>query len=355
MSSACTITNTLNDSGAEKDANKFVNSEGDYNPSMSNIFEIIKAQLTLKRIEGTPTKEVPLKPISRQELTAIDQPVLYRLGHSTILMKLDNEFVLADPVFCERTSPVQWIGPKRFHPTPIDIEELPDIKVVLISHDHYDHLDKAAVKQLDEKVEYFVTPLRVGDYLRKWGVNADKIIELDWWQQFQVGTLSVTLTPTQHFSGRGLTDRNETLWGSFVIESSQNRLFFSGDSGYFDGFKQIGERFGPFDIAMVETGAYNKLWPEIHMMPEESMQAFLDLRGKAMLPIHNSTFDLSMHDWYEPLEKISELAEQHQVNLLTPIMGEAVSINQPQAAYAWWRDIMPAEEKKLLLAAEQAE
>lgn len=355
MTATYTI-NAMDNPGAEQNGKVFVNSVGEYNPSASNIIDMIKAQLTTKRIAPAPSEAIPLKSITRQQLESQPDGALYRLGHSSILLKLDGEFVLIDPVFSERASPVQWAGPKRFHPTPIDLAELPPIKTVIISHDHYDHLDKATIRQLKDKVEYFVMPLRVGEHLRNWGVAAGKIIELDWWQQFQAGTLSLTATPTQHFSGRGLTDRNKTLWASFVIESSQHKLFFSGDSGYFDGFKTIGDRYGPFDIAMVETGAYNTLWSEIHMLPEQSLQAFLDLRGKVMLPIHNSTFDLSLHDWYEPLEQIHLLAEQNQVQLLTPMMGEAVAIEQPDTSYAWWRTMMPEYEHnpQLLAATQQA-
>lgn len=315
-----------------------------YDPKMREVVEIIKAHFTVTRAAPKPTAAVPLVPMTQAQLVAHTQPVLYRLGHSSILMKLDGMFVLADPVFSERASPLPWMGPKRFHPTPITLDELPAMDVVLISHDHYDHLDKAAVKQLAHKVGVFIAPLGVGALLRKWGIGAHQIIELDWWQSHPVGTLHITLTPTQHFSGRGLTDRNRTLWGSFVIQSSEHRLFFSGDSGYFDGFKTIGERFGPFDIAMIETGAYNTLWPTIHMMPNESLQAALDVQAKAMLPIHNSTFDLSMHDWFDPLEQIQALAEQHALPLLTPIIGEALAIGQPQATPMWWREMMPQPE-----------
>jgi len=342
--SAVLVTACASGTGADTDKKKFVNSEIKYNPTMSNMWEIIKQQVSATRNEPKPVKDIPLKAMTAAGLDSSSEDALFRLGHSSILMRLDGEYVLADPVFSERASPVQWAGPKRFHPTPISIEELPEIKAVVISHDHYDHLDKAAIEKLADKVEFFFTPLKVGDYLIEWGVDAEKVVQLDWWQSGEIGSLKFTATPTQHFSGRGLFDRDETLWASWVIKSEKRNLYFSGDSGYFSGFKEIGEKLGPFDVTMVETGAYNKLWSEIHMMPEESLQAHIDLKGKAMLPIHNGTFDLSLHDWYEPLERVSELAQLRGVTLLTPVFGDNVTIEQPESEYAWWRDVADIEE-----------
>ncbi|WED20838.1 MBL fold metallo-hydrolase [Vibrio sp. JC009] len=340
--STAIITNCTMDKGAEQDKGKFVNTEMRYSPSLANIWDIIKAQIELKREAAKPNSAIPVQELSRAELEASSEDAVYRLGHSTILMRLDGEFIMTDPVFSDRASPVQWAGPKRFHQAPISIDELPDIKVVIISHDHYDHLDKAAVKKLAPKVEKFITPLKVGDYLIKWGVEPSKVVQLDWWQETQVDEFKIAATPAQHFSGRSLFDRDETLWASWVIQSKASRLFFSGDGGYFNGFKEIGERYGPFDLTMIETGAYNELWADIHMMPEHSMQAHLDLKGKVMMPIHNGTFDLAMHEWYEPFERIADIAEADNVQLVAPVFGEAVSVHEPRRYYAWWRDV---EEK----------
>lgn len=340
---AAIVTACATDSGAEQEKGKFVNTEMRYQPSLSNIWDIVKAQVKNKRQAATPNGAVPVDSLSSDVLGQSSADAIYRLGHSTILMRIDGEYILTDPVFSDRASPVQWIGPKRFHQPPISIEDLPEIKLVIISHDHYDHLDKAAVKKLAPKVQHFVTPLKVGDYLIDWGIEAEKVTQLDWWQELTLGELTVAATPAQHFSGRGLTDRDETLWASWVIMNDYTRLYFSGDGGYFNGFKEIGERYGPFDITMIETGAYNELWADIHMLPEHSLQAHLDLKGKAMMPIHNGTFDLSMHEWYEPFERVTELAQQHGVNLLTPRFGEAVLVAEPQANYAWWRDVEPGE------------
>lgn len=290
-----------------------------------------------------PSGSIPVIELRREDLLNAPDNTLYRLGHSSILLKMRGDFFLLEPVFSERASPLQWMGPRRFHAAPITIAELPPIKAVILSHDHYDHLDYAAVRELDSKVEHFIAPMGVGDRLMKWGIAAHKVQQLTWWQSTKLGEIEFVATPAQHFSGRGLNDRNRTLWASWVILNQDQRLFFSGDSGYFAGFKEIGKRYGPFDLTMVETGAYNHQWPDVHMQPEESLQAHLDLQGKTMLPIHNGTFDLSMHAWYEPFERIVALADTTKVRISTPMMGEAVDIAESQRGQAWWR--MPLVEK----------
>ncbi len=317
---------------------KFQNTEVEYRTSGQNIWQITQAYLKAKRQEPTPKTPIPVRTISPSELN--NPPTgnrIYRLGHSTVLIRLDNQWLLADPVFSDRASPVDWIGPKRFHEAPLSLAQLPEIDVVIISHDHYDHLDKTSIQALKEKVKQFVVPLGVGKYLHNWGVALEKITELNWWETRSFRSIQLTATPAQHFSGRGLFDRDSTLWASWVIEGQDTKLFFSGDSGYFGGFKEIGDRFGPFNVTMIETGAYNTLWQTIHMLPEESVQAHLDLKGNILLPIHNSTFDLALHDWFEPLERVSVAAELAGVNLATPRIGEALDTAGPVVQQAWWR------------------
>ncbi|MFA0811559.1 MBL fold metallo-hydrolase [Microbulbifer epialgicus] len=327
---------------------KFQNTEINYETGMGKIVDILNAYMRAERAAPVPEAPLPLRPITRELLASNEsQPTVYRLGHSSILIQLDGEYVLTDPVFSERASPVQWMGPRRFHPVPLSLEELPPLKAVIISHDHYDHLDKASVRILDEKVEHFIVPTGVGRYLRDWGVATDKVNELAWWQSISIGSLQFTATPAQHFSGRGLTDRDKTLWASWVIVGHDARIFFSGDSGYFAGFQKIGERFGPFDLTLIETGAYNDLWSEVHMKPEESVQAHLDLRGRAMIPIHNSTFDLALHDWFEPLERAQVAAEVQGVTLLTPVIGAPVNVRAPVPTQAWWREIIEEGQGEL--------
>ena len=290
-----------------------------------------------KPADATPQVAIPVHALTRQALLDAPDDSLWRLGHSTMLMKLDGHFWLTDPVFSERVSPFSFMGPKRFHAPPLSIEELPEITGVIISHDHYDHLDHDAVLALAPKVRHFVTALGVGDRLLAWGVPQEKITQLDWWQETRVEGLKIAATPAQHFSGRGLSDGNRTLWASWVIDSGRTRVFFSGDSGYFDGFAKIGERYGPFDLAMVETGAYDADWPGVHMQPEQSLQAHLDVRGKVMMPIHNGTFDLALHPWTEPFERITALAAEQGVVLTAPQMGERLDIRAPAPSTQWWR------------------
>ena len=290
-----------------------------------------------KPADTVPDRALPVQALTSEQLLAAPDNSLFRLGHSTILLKLNGEFWLTDPVFSKRASPVQWAGPARFHAPPISIADLPPIKGVILSHNHYDHLDFAAIRELEAKTEHFLAPLGVGDTLVSWGVPVHKVRQLGWWESVSAGSLKLTATPAQHFSGRTLWDSNKTLWASWVIESGDLKVFFSGDTGYFKGFKEIGERFGPFDLTLMETGAYDPNWPDIHMQPRETMQAHIDLRGKVMLPIHNGTFDLAMHSWDDPFEQITTLAAARGQTLATPMIGEALDISQPQATGAWWR------------------
>lgn len=303
----------------------------------NNIIEIFKAYLKNDRTDPKPNFDLPVHPITTEQLTQETQDVIYRLGHSSLIMKLQGQLLMMDPVLGERVSPFSFAGPKRFHQPPITIAQMPDVDVVLISHDHYDHLDKDAVRALAGKTSLFLTPTKVGKRLLDWGIDARKVKELGWWESIEHNNIRYTLTPTQHFSGRGLLDRNSTLWGSWVIAGSQKRVFFSGDSGYFDGFKTIGERFGPFDLTLIETGTYNELWADIHMMPEESVQAHIDLKGKVMLPIHNATFDLSMHNWFEPLDRALTASVERGVIMVAPQIGERMVIDEPQPVTLWWK------------------
>ena len=298
--------------------------------------------LTNKPSTTVPRAPIPVQALDAATLAAAPDASLFRLGHSTLLLKLAGEYWLTDPVFSERASPVQWAGPKRFHAPPISIADLPPIKGVILSHDHYDHLDRAAIEALAPKVEMFLTPLGVGDRLVEWGVDATKVRQLDWWEQTAFAGLRFAAVPAQHFSGRGLGDGDRTLWASWVILAGDLRVFFSGDTGYHADFKTIGERFGPFDVTLLETGAYDAQWPDIHMQPEQTLQAHLDLRGQWLMPLHNGTFDLAMHAWHEPFDRIHALAQSQAVALATPGMGERLSLAQPHEGQRWWRDVEPA-------------
>lgn len=318
-------------------ASRFRNAQASFAPGWVENLAILRRFLFEKPEHARPAGSIPVQEISRADLLAAPNQTGYRLGHSTLLFKLQNQFFLTDPVFSERASPLALAGPKRFHDTPISIEELPELDAIILSHDHYDHLDRAAIRALHQKTRLFLCPLGVGQHLRNWGVPAGKIIELNWWQSHQLGELRFSATPAQHFSGRGLRDRNQTLWCSWVIQDQQTQLFFSGDTGYFPGFKEIAAKFKYFDLSFIETGAYDKAWPDVHMLPEQSLQAHLDLNARFMMPIHNSTFDLGLHNWFEPLDRINALAQQHRVQLSTPIIGAGFDLNEPQRGTAWWQ------------------
>lgn len=295
-----------------------------------------------------PKAPVPVVALTLAELDVAPDRSLFRLGHSTMLIKLHGGFWITDPMFAERASPVQWMGPKRFHAPPIALDDLPPLRGVILSHDHYDHLDRATILQLAKTTGVFLTPLGVGDRLIAWGVDAAKVRQFDWWQGTVIDGVQFTATPAQHFSGRGLFDGNRTLWASWVIVDGANdanasddgalRLFFSGDTGYFDGFKEIGRRFGPFDVTMLETGAYDPQWPYVHMQPEQTVQAHQDLRGRWLLPVHNGTFDLAMHGWQEPFDRVLALSAERGIALTTPRMGERLDLSVPHVATRWWRE-----------------
>lgn len=263
------------------------------------------------------------------------------LGHSTTLVEIDGTRLLLDPVWAERVSPLSWAGPKRFHEPPLLLAELPDVDAVLISHDHYDHLDKDTVVHLADRGHRFVVPLGVGSRLQSWDIPADRIEELDWWDDIRVNGITVTATPARHFSGRSpvMTDRNETLWAGFAMTGDQHRVYYTGDTGMFPGFTEIGERLGPFDVTLVETGAYNKLWADLHLGPEQAVQAVKNSRGGLLVPVHWGTFELAMHSWVEPAERLMVAAAQQNVALAIPKPGESLDPSDPPALVRWWPEI----------------
>ncbi len=286
-----------------------------------------------------PTDPIPVRRLDRAALDALDPAAnhVVRLGHSSHLLKLRGSYWLIDPVFGERASPFSFAGPKRFHPTPLALTDLPPIDGLILSHDHYDHLDRPTIEFLRDRVQRYFVPLGVAARLQAMGVPADRIEELDWWQGSRHGGVQLTAAPAQHFSGRTAFDRNSTLWASWIIQSGDQRIFYSGDSGYFPGFRQIGERFGGFDLALMENGAYDEAWPSVHMSPEETVQAFEDLRGGLLYVVHNSTFDLAFHGWRDPLDRVAALAEARRLPLATPEIGEVLTLGRPRANVLWWK------------------
>jgi L-ascorbate metabolism protein UlaG (beta-lactamase superfamily) len=263
------------------------------------------------------------------------------LGHSTTLIEIDGCRVLTDPVWGTRASPSRLIGPKRFQPVPVALRALPPIDLVVISHDHYDHLDYPTIRQLAKLNVPFVTSLGVGAHLESWGVPADRIIELDWWETHRLtgADLSVTAAPSQHFSGRGLHDRNATLWSSMVIRSARHAVFFSGDTGLTTEYATIREQMGPFDLIMLEVGGLHPAWGDIHLGPDNALQALALLGGGPFLPIHWGTFALATHEWDQPVEALLARAPQDGVRLLLPQLGEPVEPSHQHELRPWWRAV----------------
>jgi L-ascorbate metabolism protein UlaG (beta-lactamase superfamily) len=262
------------------------------------------------------------------------------LGHSTVLIEIDGLRVLTDPVWGPRASPSSLAGPKRFQPVPVALRALPPLDLVIVSHDHYDHLDYPTIRELAKRNIPFVTSLGVGAHLEAWGVNPELISELDWWESHSPAPgLTVTAAPSQHFSGRGLKDRNATLWSSFVLRSERHAVFFSGDTGLTSEYQDIRDRLGPFDLVMLEIGAYHPAWGDIHLGPHNALKALALLGGASFLPVHWGTFSLAMHAWDQPAEELLSASDKAGVQLIMPRLGEAVEPAHAQRPEPWWRAV----------------
>ncbi|TKJ41906.1 Zn-dependent hydrolase [candidate division LCP-89 bacterium B3_LCP] len=261
------------------------------------------------------------------------------LGHSTALIEINGYRILTDPVWSKRCSPSTLTGPARFYPVPISLDDVPHLDAIIISHDHYDHLDKDAVRILAATGVPFYVPLGVGAHLEKWGIVQSQIFEMDWWDSVSVTSeLDLIATPARHFSGRGISmGSNLTLWTSWVIIGPSYRMFFSGDTGEFPGLADIGQRYGPFDLTMIESGAYDKLWPDLHLNPRQAVAAHLALRGGVLMPIHWGTFNLAYHDWFEPPEWLVKEALPKNTRLAIPRPGQTFTVSDPPEIDYWWR------------------
>ncbi len=296
------------------------------------------AKYLKKDINRIPT--VPL-PAIRTDLSKLTGDAIVWFGHSSYFLRIDEKNILVDPVFSERTSPFQSIGAKNFEMTEVyTAAQVPDIDLLIITHDHYDHLDYQTILDLRPRIKNVCTTLGIGAHLEHWGIDRARITELDWWDTIDIfDSVRLTSTPARHFSGRTLL-RNKTLWSSFVLRSSKRNLFLGGDSGYDQiMFKSIGEKHGPFDLAILECGQYDEMWPTIHMMPEEAVKAAIDLNARALMPVHWGKFVLALHPWSAPVKRVTRYAALQGVNVTTPLIGEVVFLDHDYPRSEWWEKL----------------
>jgi len=317
---------------------KFVNSVPTRMLMPGTTWEVIRHQL-FGGEQRVPPRPVPV--VERGTADYATPPAsglrVTWIGHASALVEIDGRRLLTDPIWSARASPSSWVGPKRFHPPPLPLEALPPVDVVIVSHDHFDHLDMATVQALAARGTRFAVPLGVGAHLEAWSVPPAQVTELDWNESVAVGDLEVTATPARHYSGRNPLRRDATLWSSWVVKGPRHRLFFSGDSGYFDAFKAIGAAHGPFDLTLIKIGACDRTWQDIHMSPEEAVRAHVDLGGKLMLPVHWGTFNLAFHAWNAPADEALAAAEALHVAIAIPQPGEWFEPSAPPAPTRWWR------------------
>jgi L-ascorbate metabolism protein UlaG (beta-lactamase superfamily) len=296
--------------------------------------------LGMRRMFGASDYSAPAGPVptvrSRYETPPPSGLRVTWLGHSTTLLEIDGQRILTDPIWSERAGPLPWPGPVRWFAPPIPLDELPPIDAVLISHDHYDHLDFPTVKALAARGVSFVVPLGVGAHLQYWGVAPSKIVELDWWERARVGTLELTCTPARHASGRTAFDQDAKLWAGYALVGARHRVYYSGDTGIFPAMREIGRRLGPFDLTMIEIGQYDPSWPDWHIGPEQAVRAHQLVGGRVMLPVHWGLFRLAYHGWTEPIERALAAAAKDGVTLIAPRPGQSVEPSSPPPFDHWW-------------------
>lgn len=309
------------------------------NPQETNMdmMQAIKATprfFTLKN--GSPDKALPVM-FGEDQRPAIDSSCFVTwYGHSAFLVEMEGKRILIDPMLGEVAAPIPFGASRYKYERPIPMDELTDIDFMIISHDHYDHLDYPSIKILKDRVKHFYTPLGVGSHLKSWGIDSSRITEFDWWDDAKHDDIRLVACPARHFSGRGIGDNNKTLWASWIIESENTKLYFSGDGGYGPHFKEIGEREGPFNLAMMECGQYDSAWAQIHMMPEESVQGGLDVKGKVLMPIHWGAFQLGIHSWTDPIERFTAESEGLGAVAINPIIGERFKVGEDLPQTNWW-------------------
>jgi L-ascorbate metabolism protein UlaG (beta-lactamase superfamily) len=305
-----------------------------------NLFTSIVKFLTTKGAHEAPDVPLPTLPLTPAAIAAKPADGLRAtwFGHSASLIEIEGRNILLDPMLSIEMGPLSLVTPRRYNPVvAITADALPPIDAVLISHDHYDHLDYQTIRRLTPKTGHFYVPLGVGAHLLAWGVPAAKVTEMDWGDSVQLSDLTIVSTPARHFSGRGLTNRNSTSWSSWVLKGAAKRVFYSGDGGYGPHFRQIGAQYGPFDLAVMECGQYNADWADIHMMPEQTVQATQDVRGRVLLPVHWGAFTEAHHAWNDPIKRATAAAARLRQPIATPRLGEPVVPAGPLPHTVWWR------------------
>ncbi len=320
------------------DEGKFINlTTTNMDMSLGNIWAMLKAF-----VKGNPNKSpkdaLPMNKLDSTQVALVAKDRMIWFGHSAFLLQLDHKNILLDPMLGNSPAPHPTIGTQRYvKELPLEIEKLPQIDVIILSHDHYDHLDYGSIMKLKGKTKQFLVPLGVGAHLKSWGVEASRIKEFNWWDEASVNDLEFAFAPSRHFSGRGIGDNSTTMWGSWIIKSQRKNIYFSGDGGYGPHFKEIGEKYGPFDLGLMECGQYNELWADIHMMPEETAQAAVDVQAKIMMPIHWGSFTLALHDWNEPAIRVIKKAEELEMPYFIPIIGEIIDLESKEYPNKqWW-------------------
>jgi L-ascorbate metabolism protein UlaG (beta-lactamase superfamily) len=311
---------------------------------LSTIFKVLPHYL-MNKAETEPVK--PLGPFRTDVGVYADAPVsglrVTWMGHSSLLLEMDGVRMLIDPMWDERASPMRWAGPKRFFAPPVRLEDLPRVDVVLVSHDHYDHLGEATIRRLAElesmREVRWITSLGVGEELQRFGVKGERISELDWTESVSVGGVEIMAVPSRHFSGRSLFNRFETLWSAFVLKGPKYTVYFGADSGWWEGFAEIGAAYGPFDLTMLEIGAFDALWDGIHLGPDGAARAFEALGGKGlMMPIHWGLFDLALHAWRQPITRMLELAAEKGIRIWAPEPGSPTEVVAGvEVQSEWWK------------------
>jgi L-ascorbate metabolism protein UlaG (beta-lactamase superfamily) len=288
-----------------------------------------------------PEQKLLIHPFDKEAFLApSDKAKMVWYGHSVVLMRINGKTLLIDPMLGPNASPIAPFPVKRFSENTLDlIADFPEIDLLLMTHDHYDHIDLASFEKLKPKVKKYITTLGTARHYEDWGVSGEDIVEMDWWDNIKIEGLEIHCTPSRHFAGRGGNNRAKSFWGGWVIKSANENIYFSGDGGYGDHFKEVGERLGPFDFGFIECGQYNTLWHQIHMYPEESVQAGNDAQVKNIMPVHWAGFALAMHPWKEPVERFVAEAKKQKQDYITPRIGEMYTVDSANM-HEWWAGIL---------------